>query len=302
MDIKWEPLDIRKTSPRDLLIFRNRVLKIDTLPSEIEINALENQITAGERDKTQYNLVAFKDNELTAWINGKFAPVRLTDMIRVFFFDINKLTQQGVDDLLYQIEASLPYPYIRIEIYGLGPEREHDLQLIKNSGYSEAFDIVHYRWVSEKRPGFRGNENLFFEHVIDAKSAFNFYAESFHSTWERDSLAEYEFVEILAQSDERLSFICMSGENAAGMVIVNKGLTDDEAYLQIIAINNLMEKKGIGDSMMCYLLEKLFENGIHTLTLSTYSDNHKMVKMMRRWNFTVQSRETVLYKEEVNLN
>ena len=300
MNIKWIPLDPDKVSPEELLNFRNRVLVLDSEPSDLEIQALQNQINECVRDDTYYNLVALQDASLIAWVNGKFVPNRQTDMIRVVFFDSKNLSQQGVENLFNELESSLPHQYKRIEIYGLGPGRESDLEMIKKTGYREAYDIIHYRWVTGTKPGFPGDKNLFYEHEFDGQTAYEIYRDAFKDTWDSEMVEPSEFQDILKNSDERFSFVAYLDNLPAGMVIVNPGLSSKEAYLQIIAAVSEMKGQRIGDLMIAYVLEKISSEGIHLLALSTRADNTKMKKLAERWNFVEQFRETVLFKENMN--
>ena len=81
-----------------------------------------------------------------------------------------------------------------------------------------------------------------------------------------------------------------------GIMIVNKGLDDNDAYLQIIAIGNLARGSRVGDTLLSKLIELTGEFGIKTISLSAYADNEPMIKLLARWNFIEQFRETVLFK------
>jgi ribosomal protein S18 acetylase RimI-like enzyme len=82
------------------------------------------------------------------------------------------------------------------------------------------------------------------------------------------------------------------------MVITNEGVNQDEAYLQVIAVNPKMSGLRIGDSMMAHLEEVLIENNIKEISLALYSDNVHMSRFLDRWKFKELYRETVFIKEE----
>ena len=193
MTVKWIPLDPKKISAENLLEFRNRILGLNDQPSSIEVNMLSRQIDDCAKDESMYNLVAMDGTRILAWINGKFSKPRLTDMIRIVFFDVSELLEQGVDDLLYQLELSLPHPYRRIEIYGLGTGREMDIELIKKSGYRRAYDVAHYQWTKGTTLEHVPKKDISFNQLIDYDSGFEIYIEAFMNTWDRDEIDISEF-------------------------------------------------------------------------------------------------------------
>lgn len=298
MSIKWIPLDTQKISAEDLLAFRNHVLGIEEKPSSVEITMLDMQIADCMKDETMYNLVALDGNRILAWVNGKFSQSRRTDMIRLVFFDVSQLHDQGVDDLLYQLELALPYPYRRIEIYGLGTGRENDIELFIKSGYRKAFDIAHYQWSKGARPECNPAPDISFEQSVNSGSGFKIYTEAFQNLWDRDEIDISEFINALEASDSNLSFTAFLDDNPIGIMVVNKGLDEHDAYLQIIAIGNDARGRRVGDVMISNLLDLAEENQIQTVSLSAYADNKPMIKLLERWNFIEQFRETVLFKED----
>jgi len=298
MSVKWIPLDAQKISAEKLLAFRNHVLGIEEEPSNVEINMLDRQIAECAKDESIYNLVALDGSRILAWVNGKFSQPRRTDMIRLVFFDVSQLLDQGVDDLLYQLELALPYPYRRIEMYGLGKGREKDIELIMKSGYRKAFEIAHYQWTSENKPEYVPTTDISFEQSVDSDSGFRIYTESFQNLWDRDEIDVSEFKNALGDSDSRLSFTAFLDGKPIGIMVVNKGLDEHDVYLQIIAIGNDARGRRIGDAMISRLLDLAEENQIKTVSLSAYADNVQMVKLLYRWHFIEQFRETVLFKED----
>ncbi len=298
MTVKWIPLDTQKVSAEKLLAFRNHVLGIEEELSSVEINMLDMQIADCSKDETMYNLVALDGSRILAWVNGKFSQPRRTDMIRLVFFDVSQLLDQGVDGLLYQLELALPYPYRRIEIYGLGTGREKDIELITKSGYRKAFDIAHYQWTKGNRPECNPATDISFEQTVDPDSGFKIYTEAFQSLWDRDEIDISEFTNALEASDSRLSFTALLDGKPIGIMVVNKGLDEHDAYLQIIAIGNDARGRRVGDAMISRLLDLAEENQIQTVSLSAYADNVQMIKLLERWHFIEQFRETVLFKED----
>lgn len=298
MTVKWIPLDTQKVSAEELLTFRNNVLGIEGEPSRVEINMLDIQIADCAKDETVYNLVALDGNRILAWVNGKFSQPRLTDMIRLVFFDVSKLLEQGVDDLLYQLELALPYPYKRIEIYSLGTGREKDIELFIKSGYRKAYEIAHYQWTKGTSLEYVPTTGISFSQSVDSDSGFKIYTEAFQSLWDRDEIDISEFKNALEVSDSRLSFTAFLDGNPVGIMVVNKGLDYHDAYLQIIAIGNIARGRKVGSAMMSKLLDLAEENQFQTVSLSAYSDNKPMIKLLERWDFIEQFRETVLFKED----
>lgn len=299
MAVKWIPLDPKKISSENLLMFRNRTIGLNEQPSSLEVNMLERQIGDCTKDDSMYNLVALDGVQIVAWINGKYSEPRLTDMIRMIFFDSSELNEDGVRDLLRQLELSLPHPFKRIEIYGLGAGREKDIELIMKSGYRKSFEIAHYQWVNESKDiAFDINPNISFDNKIDTNFAFEIYKDAFKNTWDRDNIDIAELENALNMSDSRLCFTALTGEKQIGIMIVNKGLDEHDAYLQIIAIANSARGERVGDMMMFRLLELADEFKIETISLSAYADNEPMLKLLARWNFIEQFRETVIFKND----
>jgi len=300
MAIKWERWDSEKISPRELLGFRNKALGLKSEPSPEELHAMKIHLAELARDKSLYNLVAFKSGKITAWMNGKFSEARLTDIIRSLFFDHDLLSKQEVDDLLYQLEVSLPHPFRRIEIHGLGPGRTQTAKLVSESGYRPAFEVAYFqRTIGKRRPSLAEAPTLDFDHTIYIHTAYDIYRNAFSSTWDRDMVVQAELVPIIEASDTRFSFLAFIGESPAGLVVANKGLSGDDSYLQIIAVQPRIRGRKVADAMMDYLERKLIDAGINKLSLSTYSDNEYMTRFLNRWNFEEIYKETVLYKEEI---
>jgi ribosomal protein S18 acetylase RimI-like enzyme len=298
MALRWIPLDRERYPSIILLEFRNRVSGINIAPDDAEIKALESLLDESKTDDTLYNLISVEGNRIVAWASGKFSPLRLTDMVRTFFFDIQTLGAQGVDDLLYHLEMALPFPYRRIEIYGLGPGRERDMDIVKASGYREAFDIAHFQSIMGVNiPKFVAPPVRFI-HDFDCDPAFEIYKNAFAESWELDQIDLDSFQRIIYESDHRYTFICENEGKDAGIVIVNRGLVDYDAYLQIIGVVKESRGDGIGDAMMKYLVSQLDENYIKTISLSTYANNRSMRNLLRRWKFVEQFRETILFKED----
>ena len=299
MAIKWEKWDSEQISPKELLLFRNRALGIKGQPSENELHAMKMHLAELARDSSMYNLVALKNETIAAWMSGKFSERRLTDIIRSIFFDTHFLTRQEVDNLLYQLETSLPYPFRRIEIHGLGPGRESDIELLHASGYHPDYCIV----FSQRTTGGSNtikpaDSRIEFDHSIYPHTAYDIYRKAFSPTWDRDEIEQAELVPIIEASDKRFSFLAFKDESPAGIVITNEGLNKDEAYLQVIAIHPRMCGMGIADLMMTHLEDKLIENGVKEISLASYSDNSRMSKFLGRWSFRELYRETVFAKEE----
>lgn len=298
MALRWIPLDREKYSSIVLLEFRNRVSGINIAPDEAEIKALESLLDESATDDSLYNLISVDGNRIVAWASGKFSPLRLTDMIRTFFFDYQTLGSQGVDDLLYHLETALPFPYRRIEIYGLGPGRERDMDIVKESGYQEAYSISHYQRIMGTNGPSITSPPVRFIHDIEFDSAFGIYKNAFAESWELDQVDEKNFQRIISESDKRYTFICEHDGKNAGLVIVNRGLVDYDTYLQIIGVVKESRGDGIGDVIMNHLVSQLEENYIKTISLSTYSDNRSMRNLLRRWKFVEQFQETILFKED----
>jgi ribosomal protein S18 acetylase RimI-like enzyme len=296
MALRWIPLDREKYSSIALLEFRNRVSGINSAPEDAEIKALESLL---DESKTLYNLISVGGNRIVAWASGKFFPQRQTDMVRTFFFDLQTLGEQGVDDLLYHLETALPFPYRRIEIYGLGAGRERDMAVVKASGYRKSFDIAHFqRIMGVNNPSIIDFPSVNFIHDFDFDAAFEIYKNAFEESWDLDQIDLESYQRIISGSDHRYTFICEKDGKNAGIVIVNKGLVDYDAYLQIIGVVKESRKDRIGDAMMQYLVSLLEENCIKTISLSTYAKNRSMRNLLRRWKFVEQFRETILFKED----
>ena len=298
MEVKWIPLNPKEISAKDLLEFRNRTLGIDPEPSLVEIAALNKQMDESSEKKGLYDLLAIKDGNIVGWANGMFSKERLVGSIRMFFFDADDLGEQGMDDLLYQLECSLPHPFGKIEIFGLGPYRERDLELVLSSGYKRAYDVSHYKWVKGAKAGPMAKVNMNYENQVVPQVGFEIYSSAFKQTWERDEVSSLELERIIASCDERLSFTTFQDEIPVGIVIVNKGLYEGDAYLQIIAASENVRGEGTGDAMMMNLMNQMMSHDIRSLSLATYADNEAMKKMLGRWHFVEQFRETVLFKDD----
>ena len=112
-------------------------------------------------------------------------------------------------------------------------------------------------------------------------------------------LGKSEFKQIWHDIFNRL-YLWKSEENILGLTVITKGTyrLKHIAYIDKLAINQSLAKKGLGTAFFQKIISSLMSEGFTKIELGVEVDNHRAISFYKKFGFEVEGiRKTLLNRE-----